>query len=107
MLNTLIDALNATGIAFKETGWSKAPGTDYGAVALDGSGASVWADDQMTEQAITGTVDLFTLDSGIAQMKSVQQALCDCKISWRLNTIQYEEDTGLTHYEWVFEMEAI
>lgn len=106
MLKHILKELEATGIAFEPTAWATAPGTDYGAVALDGAGASVWADDRMQEQALEGTVDLFTRDEGHPQMKAVQAALDRSGVSWRLNSIQYEENTGLMHYEWVFELEA-
>ena len=31
-------------------------------------------------------------------------ALDAAGIAWYLNSIQYEEDTGLIHYEWVWEV---
>lgn len=106
MLDRLMEELEKTGIAFKSGGWSAAPGTDYGAAALDGSAETVWADNVMVEQALGGTVDLFTRDEGLPQMKAVQAALNRAGVSWRLSSIQYEEDTRLTHYEWTFELEA-
>lgn len=33
----------------------------------------------------------------------VQEALDEVS-SWQLNSIQYEDDTGLTHYEWTWEV---
>ena len=107
MFEELKKALENTGIPFEETAWSPAPSADYGTIALDGQGESVWADDQMEHQAMQGTVDLFTHGPGRAQMQTVQTALDASGVSWRLNSIQYEENTKLTHYEWVFELEAI
>lgn len=107
MFERLLEELRKTGIAFERTAWATAPGTDYGVAALDGGGDTVWADDAMQEQALSGTVDLFTRDEGYPQMFAVQEALNRSGVSWRINSIQYEEGTGLMHYEWVFELEAI
>ena len=107
MLDRLMQELKATGLEFRRGGWAKAPATDYGAVALDGAGATVWADGAMVEQALTGTVDMYTRDEGIPQMLAVQQAFKRAGVSWRLNTVIYERDTRLTHYEWTFELEAV
>ena len=107
MFDDLKKALDKTGIPFAETAWETAPATDYGTIALDGPGESVWADDRISEQAIQGTVDLYTHGPGRTQMKKVQAALDGEGVSWRINSIQYEEETGLMHYEWVFELEDI
>lgn len=107
MYEQLLEKLKATGIPFEDGGWSVAPASDYGTAALDGSGAALWADDAMQEQAVSGTVHLFTRDAGRKQMQTVQAALNSAGVSWRLNSIQYEEGTRLTHHEWVFELEAM
>lgn len=97
------------GIPFREGGWfadgqRRTPAPPYGAYALDGSAADLWGDDRMTERALSGTVDLFTADDGAAGCALVEQALDACRVSWYMNSIQYESDTGLTHHEWVFEV---
>lgn len=107
MIETLLDELRSTGISFEDTGWSVAPGTDHGIVALEGGGEALWADDEMQEQAIRGAVHLFTADAGRGQMMAVQAALKRAGVGFRLSSIQYEANTRLTHYEWVFELEAM
>lgn len=103
----LLYELRSTGIAFEDTGWSVAPGTDHGIVRIEGGADAVWADDAMQEQAVRGAVHLFTKDAGRGQMKAVQSALNRAGVSWRFSSRQYEETTRLTHYEWIFELEAI
>lgn len=72
--------------------------------AEDGAGDTVFANGRLQNQAITGTVDLFTDDpEDTALFNGVQGAL-DQVCAWRLNSIQYEDDTGLMHYEWVWEV---
>ena len=107
MTEMLLAKLRETGIMFEDGGWSVAPGTDYGTVRLDGQGDALYADDAMQEQAIAGSIHLFTKGAGRTRMAAVQEALNSLGICWRLNSIQYEEDTRLTHYEWRFEIEAM
>jgi hypothetical protein len=107
MYEQLLDELRRTGISFKDGGWRTSPGTDYGVLLMDGGGATIWADDVIQEQAITGAVHLFTRDDGRAQMQSVQAALARAGVCWRLESIRYEEGTRLTHYEWSIELEAL
>ena len=72
--------------------------------AEDGEADSVWADGQMKEQAITGTIDYFTKLEYDPNFKNIQDALNAIGISYRLNSIQYEILTKYIHYEWVFEI---
>lgn len=72
--------------------------------AEDGAGDTVFANDRLQNQAITGTVDLFTRDrDGDPLMEAIPQAL-DGVCAWRLNSIQYEDDTKLLHAEWAWEV---
>lgn len=80
----------------------KQPGK-YIVWAEDGQGDSFWADSKMRAQVIQGTVDYFTRDEYDSNFTAIQQALNDIRLSWRLNSIQFEVDTGYTHYEWVWE----
>jgi len=73
--------------------------------AEDGEGGSIHADDSKTEQSIQGTIDYFTRDEFDPIFNLIQEKLNSADdIAWRLNSIQYEEDTGYIHYEWVWEM---
>lgn len=59
-------------------------------------------DNQTQAQATTGTVDLFTKTESDPLKDRMQTALNGAGISWYLNTVQYEPDTGIIHYEWVW-----
>lgn len=72
--------------------------------AEDGQADTLWADGKMQEQAIQGTVDYFTREEYDPNFAKIQEALNSIGVSWRLNSIQYEDDTRYTHYEWVWEM---
>ena len=99
-MRRLHNALNATGYPFEHYGWSKAPDGDYGVYAED-SGEDFVANDVHLERGTVGTVDLFTRDDTSAPRDAVEAVLNAAGASWYLNTIQFEEDTGYIHYEWV------
>lgn len=57
------------------------------------------------EKAVTGTTDLFTKKE-FDPWKDELEAAFDASpyIFWKLNSVQYEEETGFYHYEWVWEV---
>ena len=62
------------------------------------------ADGIHTEKAVTGTTDLFTKREFDPWKEEIEAAFdASPYIAWRLNSVQYEEETGFTHYEWVWE----
>lgn len=57
------------------------------------------------ERAVEGTTDLYTpqeFDPWAAQFEAALDA--DGTIAWYLNSVQFEEDTGTWHYEWVWQV---
>lgn len=54
------------------------------------------------EIAITGTVDYYTKNEYDANIDKVQDALNSVCTNWNINSVQYEDDTKLIHYEWRF-----
>jgi hypothetical protein len=88
---------------FHYEAWQK---TDqYIVWAEDGQGDTSHADDKMQDQVIQGTIDYFTKEEYDPNFDLIQRAMNDAEISWELNSIQHEEDTGYIHYEWVWEVE--
>ena len=63
----------------------------------------LWADDKPTARIYQGTIDYFTRDEDDPDVPRIEAALTGTCISWTLNSVQYEEDTGLIHYEWNWE----
>lgn len=57
------------------------------------------------EKAVTGTTDLFTKNEFDEWKEAIENSFdASPYIFWRLNSVQYEEDTGLYHYEWRWEV---
>lgn len=61
------------------------------------------ADNVHAERCFEGTVDLFTREEGDDLIKAVPSALEGIGAAYYLNSVQYEEDTGLLHFEWVWQ----
>lgn len=72
--------------------------------AEDGESGSSNADDYKTYQVIQGTIDYFTKMEFDPNFDLIQDKLNSINISWKLSSIQYEEETGYIHYEWIWEM---
>ena len=100
-MNTLETALVSTGFSFAQFGWSHAPAGDYGVWADDGAN-DLEADDVHAEHILEGTIDYFTRDPSLTPKRTIEAAL-DGVVAFYLNSIQYEEDTGYIHYEWVYQ----
>lgn len=68
----------------------------------DGS-EDFFADNRHVETAVTGTTDLFTRVEFDPWREQFEEQLDKATgITWSLNSIQYEHDTGFWHYEWVW-----
>lgn len=101
-INKLKTALDTTGYKFAHYAWAKAPSGDYGVYAEDDQ-RSLWGNGHMAEHTTIGTIDYFTRDDTGTPKSTIESVLNGIDISWYLNSIQYENDTGYIHYEWVFE----
>lgn len=56
------------------------------------------------ERAVLGYTDLFTKQEFDPWKEQLEQAFDEAGIAWGLNSVQYEEETGFTHYEWYWEV---
>lgn len=60
------------------------------------------ADNSVAEQSPSGTLDYYTKEEFDPRVDEIQIVLSGIPASWYLNSVQYEEDTGIIHYEWVW-----
>ena len=76
--------------------------------AEDSEGSSLEADNYKAEQSIQGTIDYFTKQEYDENVDKIQAALVAHRISFYLNSVQYESPddgyAGYIHYEWVWEV---
>lgn len=57
-----------------------------------------------SERAVQGTTDLFSKRELDPWADQLGEAMSSRGIAWYLNAVQYEEDTGFWHWEWVWEV---
>lgn len=73
--------------------------------AEDGEGDSLHTNNHKSEQVITGTIDYFTRTEFDDNFEKIQCALNNLEnCGWMLNSVQYEDETNLIHYEWAFQI---
>lgn len=56
------------------------------------------------ELCVTGSIHLFTKTENDPLYTSIPQALETAGAAWYLNSVQFEEETSLLHYEWYWEL---
>lgn len=98
----LLELMRSTGIPFVAAGWAKVPEKgDYGTVAYRAFDPQ-FADDKVVYLERTAIVRLESRDSGEASAKLIQDALHsrDNELTWWLEVAEYDEETGLSVWEW-------
>lgn len=108
MFDELVSKLKAIqGVQFTEYEWKTRPKGNHGTVQLDFEAEDDNGDDRHQNRAWEGSVDLYTHGKAMLIVAAVESALEDvCEGSWYLNSEQYEQETGLVHREFVFQIEA-
>ena len=61
-------------------------------------------DNRKLNQTIQGTIDYFTKMDMDENVDKIQSLLNGAGISFYLNSVQFEEETGYIHYEWNWEV---
>jgi hypothetical protein len=65
-----------------------------------GEEESFEANNHKAEQQISGIVDYYTKNEFDPIIDDVQEILNGEDVGWRLDSVQYEEETNLIHYQW-------
>ena len=60
------------------------------------------ADGRHAERAMSGTTDLFSKQEFDPWKDAFEAQLNASPLIWYLNSVQFEEDTGFWHWEWVW-----
>lgn len=81
-----------------------AHGEAYAVWAEDDEGMPLDGDDTKQAQVISGSLDYFTKEEFDPVTDDIQDFFKGNKISFRLNSTQYEDQTEYIHYEWTFEL---
>lgn len=62
------------------------------------------SDNRTGDQGFGGYAHLFTLTENDPLVRKIQAAFNNVGISWSLEAVQYEDDTGYIHYTWGWEV---
>lgn len=72
--------------------------------AEDGEASGLHVDNHKGEQAVSGWIDYYTLTEYDPKLDEIQECLNGLPIAWRLDSVDYEDETNLIHYSWAFEV---
>lgn len=92
-----------------ENEWTTRPDTEsYGTIALEFEPDALYGDDVKQAEAYEGSMDLYSRKKdGAGWIPLIRRALTEhCDGAWRLNHHAHERETGLFHWEWVFQVEG-
>lgn len=68
--------------------------------AEDGEDNSFHSGNHKSEQQLTGVVDFYTLKEFDTLADDIQDILNNEPVGWRLDSVQYEDEANLIHYQW-------
>ena len=77
---------------------------DYCVWAEDTEPSAVSGDNRKVIQTLQGTIDFYTRSEFNPIVDAIQERLNTAGVSFYLNSVQYEDETGFIHFEWVFEV---
>lgn len=104
----LVAALKLLSVPFAEYGWKNRPEGAYGVVSLEFEAGSLNGSGTKNDRAWEGSVDLYypKLSDRTDLIEEIEETLdAVCEDSWELNSTQYENETGLFHMEWTFQVQ--
>lgn len=102
----LTTALASANVPLAEYAWDTRPEGNFAVIGLDGAAGTLGANGHIENQAPEGTVDLFLTDGDRTIPHVIQSVLNQTDgCAWRLESLQYEPDARLLHWEWVFQLE--
>ena len=79
----------------------------YVVYMLDDETYSLEADNKKQNQAINGTIDLYSkYENGFELFNYMQGILTINDLTYRLNSTNYESEKGVIHFEWEVEAEV-
>lgn len=103
----LVEALKGLEVPFAENAWVTRPNREsYGVVSLEFEAGNQGGDGLKQDTAWEGSVDLFSRDkNGEGYPEEIGSVLKEiCGASWEMNHHAWERETGLFHWEWVFQI---
>ena len=109
MQQELISALTeGTGIDFVRDAWvdenNDMGRRDYGVVTISGAPLSLWGDDRIIAQSISGEVILYIMDGDDTKAKAAQDVMISLGVSFRLMRNEFVRDLMANRWTWSYTM---
>lgn len=103
----LAEALKELDLPIAEEAWVTRPNAEsYGVISLEFEAGNHGGDDRKQDAAWEGSIDLFSRKKrGEGYPEEIGNVLNQkCGASWELSHHSWERETGLFHWEWVFQI---
>ena len=100
---------NTVTLPVAENDWTTRPDTEsYGIIMLEYEADALHGDNLKQAEAYEGSMDLYShKKDGAGWIPLIKATLTEyCDGAWSLNNHAYERETGLFHWEWVFQVEG-
>ena len=92
-----------------ENEWNTRPDAEsYGIIACEFEAGQLNGDNEKLDAAYEGSMDLYShKKDGAGWIPLIKNTLKEyCDGAWSLNHHAYERETGLFHWEWIFQVEG-
>lgn len=104
-LKKIRDALNEIECLEIYHYWHERKSAPYAIWQEEGEGDSLHTGNHKSCQVITGTLDYYTKVDYDPMVDTIQEKLNEIEnLGWALDTVIYEDDTGLIHFSWTWEI---
>lgn len=70
--------------------------------AETGDGDARWLDNKLGHRNVGGVLDYFTKMEFDPNVDKIETMFSDFGCSWYLDTVDYEEETNMIHYSWIW-----
>lgn len=101
----LADLKQIQNIDFTESAWATRPSTDFGTASIDFETVGDDGDDTKVTRIFSASVHAFLHGKKPETVAEIERVLTKhLRNGWRMNLSRFEEQTGLTHFEWTFDI---
>lgn len=98
---TAVATLELPGVQIRHY-WRSGLKAPFFVWAETGDGGDRWTDNRRKYRNVGGTADYFTSKEFDANVDTIEAMFDDLGFSWSLDTVDFEEDTNLIHYSWIW-----
>lgn len=98
---TSVAALDMPGVTIRHY-WRSGLKAPFFIWAETGDGGDRWTDNRRKYRNVGGTADYFTSTELDPNVDTIESMFDELGCSWALETVDFEEDTNMIHYSWIW-----